>query len=454
MEKLIVRGGQRLNGTVEIEGAKNAVLPILAASILAAQGQMTLENVPILSDVFTMNEVLNVLHLNLEFDQLRKTIVLDATGDLSFEAPLEYVSKMRASIVVLGPLLARLGHARVAMPGGCAIGTRPIDLHLKGFEALGATIEQHAGYIEARAAKLVGANIYLDFPSVGATQNIMMAATLAEGTTVIENVAREPEIVDLANVLNKMGAKIVGAGTDTLRIEGVKSLHGCTHSIIQDRIEAGTFMVAAAITGGNVLVKDAIKEHNKPLISKLEEMGVTVVENDAGVRVIGKQHLRPTSVKTLPHPGFPTDMQAQMTVLQLAATGTSLMTETVFENRFMHLEELRRMNADFKIEGRSVLLYGPTAFNGAEVAASDLRAAAALTIAGLVAKGYTRVTNLKYLDRGYYHFQQKLRALGAAIVRVTEPANQERLDSTAFTKELAYQREQDQVQRLTSLVKP
>ncbi|MDN5950640.1 MAG: UDP-N-acetylglucosamine 1-carboxyvinyltransferase [Loigolactobacillus coryniformis] len=453
MEKLIVRGGQTLNGTVEIEGAKNAVLPILAASILASEGQMTLDNVPILSDVFTMNEVLNMLQLNLEFDQLRKTIVLDATGELSFEAPLEYVSKMRASIVVLGPLLARLGHARVAMPGGCAIGTRPIDLHLKGFEALGATIEQHAGYIDAWADKLVGSNIYLDFPSVGATQNIMMAATLAEGTTVIENVAREPEIVDLANVLNKMGAKVVGAGTDTLRIEGVKSLHGCSHSIIKDRIEAGTFMVAAAITGGNVLIKDAIKEHNKPLISKLEEMGVTVVENDAGVRIIGNQQLRPTSVKTLPHPGFPTDMQAQMTVLQLAATGTSLMTETVFENRFMHLDELRRMNADFKIEGSSVLLYGPTEFNGAEVAASDLRAAAALAIAGLVAKGFTRVTNLKYLDRGYYHFQQKLRALGAQIIRVTEPANQERLDAASFAKELAYQQEQDRVQSLATMIK-
>lgn len=444
MEKLIVRGGQTLNGTVEIEGAKNAVLPILAASILASKGQMVLDNVPILSDVFTMNEVLNVLQVNLEFNQLHKSIVLDATGKLSSEAPLEYVSKMRASIVVLGPLLARLGHARVAMPGGCAIGTRPIDLHLKGFEALGATIKQHAGYIEASAPKLVGSHIYLDFPSVGATQNIMMAATLAEGTTVIENVAREPEIVDLANVLNKMGAKVVGAGTDTVRIEGVKSLHGCRHSIIQDRIEAGTFMVAAAVAGGDVLIKDAIKEHNKPLISKLEEMGVQVKETDAGVRIKRRQALKPVSVKTMPHPGFPTDMQAQMTVLQLVATGTSLMTETVFENRFMHLKELRRMDADYKIEGRSVLLYGPTKFNGAEVAASDLRAAAALAIAGLVAKGYTRVVNLQYLDRGYYHFQQKLRALGAEIVRVTEPANQEILNEAAFNKELAYQQAQDQ----------
>ncbi|PIO83745.1 UDP-N-acetylglucosamine 1-carboxyvinyltransferase [Loigolactobacillus backii] len=438
-EKLIIHGGQRLNGTVNIEGAKNAVLPILAASLLASSGQTVLDNVPILSDVFTMNEVLNRLNVDLAFDQHKKTITLDASGDLAFNAPLEYISKMRASIVVLGPLLARLGRARVAMPGGCAIGSRPIDLHLKGFEALGATITQHDGYIEAVAPKLVGTQIYLDFPSVGATQNIMMAATLAEGTTIIDNVAREPEIVDLANALNKMGARVVGAGTETIRIEGVKVMHGCKHSIIQDRIEAGTFMVAAAITGGNVLIKNAIPEHNKPLISKLEEMGVKVVESDMGVRIIGMPTLKATSVKTLPYPGFPTDMQAQMTVLQLAAQGTSLLTETVFENRFMHLDELRRMNADFRIEGQSVLLYGPTAFNGAEVAASDLRAAAALVIAGLVATGYTKVTNLKYLDRGYYKFHKKLCGLGAEVVRVDTEKENEVITPDSFATLLAQQ---------------
>ena len=381
MEKIIVRGGRRLEGEVEIEGAKNAVLPILAAAILPTKGRTVLTNVPILSDVYTMNNVIRFLNVEVGMDEASKTIELDATGKLSYEAPFKYVSKMRASIVVLGPLLARLNHAKVAMPGGCAIGSRPIDLHLKGLEALGAKIKRHDGYIEASTDGLVGANIYLDFPSVGATQNIMMAATLAKGTTVIENVAREPEIVDLANILNKMGANVKGAGTETIKIVGVDELHGTEHAIIQDRIEAGTFMVAAALTKGNVLIKDAIAEHNIPLISKLEEMGVTVKEEARGIRIIGPDKLKPVVVKTLPHPGFPTDMQPQVSILQLAASGTSLLTETVFENRFMHLEELRRMNADFKVEGNTVILYGPTDFNGAEVAATDLRAAAALILA-------------------------------------------------------------------------
>ncbi|GET14112.1 UDP-N-acetylglucosamine 1-carboxyvinyltransferase [Ligilactobacillus agilis] len=420
MEKIIVRGGRRLEGEVEIEGAKNAVLPILAAAILPTKGRTVLTNVPILSDVYTMNNVIRFLNVEVGMDEASKTIELDATGKLSYEAPFKYVSKMRASIVVLGPLLARLNHAKVAMPGGCAIGSRPIDLHLKGLEALGAKIKRHDGYIEASTDGLVGANIYLDFPSVGATQNIMMAATLAKGTTVIENVAREPEIVDLANILNKMGANVKGAGTETIKIVGVDELHGTEHAIIQDRIEAGTFMVAAALTKGNVLIKDAIAEHNIPLISKLEEMGVTVKEEARGIRIIGPDKLKPVVVKTLPHPGFPTDMQPQVSILQLAASGTSLLTETVFENRFMHLEELRRMNADFKVEGNTVILYGPTDFNGAEVAATDLRAAAALILAGLVAKNITQVTHLQYLDRGYYHFHQKLAALGAEIKRIND----------------------------------
>ncbi|MGN9066081.1 UDP-N-acetylglucosamine 1-carboxyvinyltransferase [Ligilactobacillus agilis] len=420
MEKIIVRGGRRLEGEVEIEGAKNAVLPILAAAILPTKGRTVLTNVPILSDVYTMNNVIRFLNVEVGMDEASKTIELDATGKLSYEAPFKYVSKMRASIVVLGPLLARLNHAKVAMPGGCAIGSRPIDLHLKGLEALGAKIKRHDGYIEASTDGLVGANIYLDFPSVGATQNIMMAATLAKGTTVIENVACEPEIVDLANILNKMGANVKGAGTETIKIVGVDELHGTEHSIIQDRIEAGTFMVAAALTKGNVLIKDAIAEHNIPLISKLEEMGVTVKEEARGIRIIGPDKLKPVVVKTLPHPGFPTDMQPQVSILQLAASGTSLLTETVFENRFMHLEELRRMNADFKVEGNTVILYGPTDFNGAEVAATDLRAAAALILAGLVARNITQVTHLQYLDRGYYHFHQKLAALGAEIKRIND----------------------------------
>ena len=420
MEKIIVRGGQRLQGTVAIEGAKNAVLPILAAAILPTEGRTVLTNVPILADVYTMNNVIRFLNVQVGFEEQENTITLDATGDLSYEAPFKYVSKMRASVVVLGPLLARLGRAKVAMPGGCAIGSRPVDLHLKGLRALGATIEQHDGYIEAHADHLKGARIYLDFPSVGATQNIMMAAVLAEGTTVIQNVAQEPEIVDLANALNKMGARVVGAGTDTLKIVGVDHLHGTTYQVMQDRIEAGTFMTAAAITHGDVLVKNAVAEHNKPLISKLREMGAQVTVSPEGIRVVGPKELKPVEVKTLPHPGFPTDMQPQMTVLQLAAHGTSVLTETVFENRFMHLEELRRMNANFKVEGDTVVLYGPTKFSGAEVAATDLRAGAALVIAGLVADGITQVTHLEYLDRGYYHFHQKLAALGAEIKRVDD----------------------------------
>ena len=420
MEKIIVRGGNRLEGTVKVEGAKNAVLPILAATLLASEGQSVLTNVPILSDVFTMNNVLKHLNVGVEFQEKNNTILADASNDINFEAPFAYVSKMRASIVVMGPLLARLGHARIALPGGCAIGTRPIDLHLKGFEAMGADIKIENGFVEAKVDRLVGARIYLDFPSVGATQNIMMGATLAEGTTIIENVAREPEIVDLANFLNRMGAKVVGAGTETIRIEGVSSMKATEHSIIPDRIEAGTFMIAAAVTNGNVFIEDAIADHNKPLISKLKEMHVAFQEEENGLRVIGPRSLKATDVKTMPHPGFPTDMQAQMTIAQLVSQGTSTMTETVFENRFMHLEEMRRMNADFKVEGQTVLIHGNTDLQGAEVAASDLRAAAALIIAGLVSKGYTRVTNLSHLDRGYYEFDKKLQALGADVERVTE----------------------------------
>ncbi|HFJ5786234.1 TPA: UDP-N-acetylglucosamine 1-carboxyvinyltransferase [Enterococcus faecium] len=418
MEEIIVRGGNQLNGTVRIEGAKNAVLPILAASLLAEEGITTLDNVPILSDVFTMNQVIRHLNVDLDFDEQKNQVTIDASRQLEIEAPYEYVSQMRASIVVMGPLLARNGHAKVAMPGGCAIGKRPIDLHLKGFQALGAKIIQKNGYIEAIADELIGNTIYLDFPSVGATQNIMMAAVKAKGTTIIENVAREPEIVDLANILNKMGAQVYGAGTETMRIEGVDHLHAVNHSIVQDRIEAGTFMVAAAMTQGNVLIADAISEHNRPLISKLIEMGAEIIEEEGGVRVIGPKHILPTDVKTMPHPGFPTDMQAQMTAIQLVAEGTSVVTETVFENRFQHLEEMRRMNAHVKIDGNVAIMDGNHELQGAEVYATDLRAAAALVLAGLKANGITRVRNLNYLDRGYYNFHIKLQQLGADVERV------------------------------------
>ncbi|HAQ2513300.1 TPA: UDP-N-acetylglucosamine 1-carboxyvinyltransferase [Enterococcus faecium] len=418
MEEIIVRGGNQLNGTVRIEGAKNAVLPILAASLLAEEGITTLDNVPILSDVFTMNQVIRHLNVDVDFDEQKNQVTIDASRQLEIEAPYEYVSQMRASIVVMGPLLARNGHAKVAMPGGCAIGKRPIDLHLKGFQALGAKIIQKNGYIEAIADELIGNTIYLDFPSVGATQNIMMAAVKAKGTTIIENVAREPEIVDLANILNKMGAQVYGAGTETMRIEGVDHLHAVNHSIVQDRIEAGTFMVAAAMTQGNVLIADAISEHNRPLISKLIEMGAEIIEEEGGVRVIGPKHILPTDVKTMPHPGFPTDMQAQMTAIQLVAEGTSVVTEIVFENRFQHLEEMRRMNAHVKIDGNVAIMDGNHELQGAEVYATDLRAAAALVLAGLKANGITRVRNLNYLDRGYYNFHIKLQQLGADVERV------------------------------------
>ena len=433
MEQIIVHGGNtKLEGTVKIEGAKNAVLPILAATLLAEEGVTTLKNVPILSDVFTMNQVIKHLNVAIDFDEDANEVTIDATQPLGIEANYEYVSKMRASIVVMGPLLARNGHAKVAMPGGCAIGKRPIDLHLKGFQALGAKIIQKNGYIEAIADELIGNTIYLDFPSVGATQNIMMAAVRAKGTTIIENVAREPEIVDLANILNKMGANVIGAGTETMRIEGVDKLHAVEHSIVQDRIEAGTFMVAAAMTEGNVLIEEAISEHNRPLISKLTEMGAIIEEEENGIRVIGPKHLKPTDVKTMPHPGFPTDMQAQMTAIQMFAEGTSIVTETVFENRYQHLEEMRRMNADLKIDGNMAVINGGNELQGAAVEATDLRAAAALILVGLRANGITRVSNLKYLDRGYYEFHKKLQKLGANVERVNDEKIEEKQATTVI----------------------
>ena len=422
MEKIIIQGGDnRLVGKVKIEGAKNAVLPLLAATVLASEGQSVLKNVPVLSDVFTMNNVVRGLNTQVDFNQEENTVVVDATQPLSEEAPYKYVSKMRASIVVLGPVLARNGHAKVSMPGGCTIGSRPIDLHLKGLEAMGAKITQTAGYIEAKADWLKGAHIYMDFPSVGATQNIMMAATLAQGTTVIENAAREPEIVDLALFLNEMGAKVRGAGTETLTIVGVDQLRGAKHNVVQDRIEAGTFMVAAAMTSGDLLIEDAIWEHNRPLLSKMQEMGVEVTEEDEGIRIRSDvSKLRPVSVKTLPYPGFPTDMQAQFTALMAMAKGESTMIETVFENRFQHLEEMRRMGLHSDIMRDTARIWGGGSLQGAEVMSTDLRASATLILMGLIAEGETKVSKLVHLDRGYYKFHEKLAALGAKVKRVKE----------------------------------
>ena len=422
MEKIIVRGGNRLNGTVKIEGAKKSVLPVIAATLIASNGKCIIKDVPTLSDVFTINDVLRNLNADVTFSD--NVITVDASRELKEEAPFEYVRKMRASVLVMGSLLARNGKARVALPGGCAIGSRPLDQHLKGFEAMGAVVKVRNGFLDAEVnGKLKGAKVYLDFPSVGATENIMMAATLAEGTTILENAAKEPEIVDLANLLNKKGAKVRGAGTATIRIEGVEELYGTTHTIIPDRIEAGTFMVAAAITEGDVLVKGAVAEHLTSLIAKMQEMGVEIIEENEGLRVIGPKHMKAVDIKTMPHPGFPTDMQSQMMALLLKAEGTGMITETVFENRFMHVEEFRRMNADIKIEGRSTIINGPSNLQGAEVAATDLRAAAALILTGLVADGVTRVTELKHLDRGYVNFHGKLAALGADIERVNEDSS-------------------------------
>lgn len=418
MEKLIVKGGNRLVGAVKTSGAKNAVLPIIAASILGTTPSH-LDEVPMLEDVHTISEVLKCLGLSVKCSPEKNVLDIDSTEITSYEAPYELVRTMRASFLVMGPLLARIGKARISMPGGCAIGARPIDIHLKGFEALGVKIEQGHGYIEASAPEgLKGTSIYFDFPSVGATENIMMAASLAEGTTILENAAEEPEIVDLANYLNKMGAKIRGAGTDTIRIEGVDKLHGADYTIIPDRIEAGTYMIAAAMTGGDIVVENVLPEHQKPLIAKLREAGAVVEEDIDKVRVIGKNQLKAVSIKTLPYPGFPTDMQAQMMAMMVIAEGRSKVTETVFENRFMHVVELNRMGAQISTEGRSAVIDGPCKLTGCDVRATDLRAGAAMILAGLVAEGTTRIGDLHHIDRGYENIVAKLKNLGADIERV------------------------------------
>lgn len=421
MDKIVIKGGNKLTGEVKVEGAKNAVLPILTASLLASDKPSKLVNVPALSDVETINNVLTTLNADVTYKKDENAVVVDATKTLNEEAPYEYVSKMRASILVMGPLLARLGHAIVALPGGCAIGSRPIEQHIKGFEALGAEIHLENGNIYANAKDgLKGTSIHLDFPSVGATQNIIMAASLAKGKTLIENAAKEPEIVDLANYINEMGGRITGAGTDTITINGVESLHGVEHAIIPDRIEAGTLLIAGAITRGDIFVRGAIKEHMASLVYKLEEMGIELDYQEDGIRVRAEGDLQPVDIKTLPHPGFPTDMQSQMMALLLTANGHKVVTETVFENRFMHVAEFKRMNANINVEGRSAKLEGKSQLQGAQVKATDLRAAAALILAGLVADGKTSVTELNHLDRGYVDLHGKLKQLGADIERIND----------------------------------
>ena len=419
MDKLIVRGGNRLVGTVKTSGAKNAVLPIIAASILG-ETPSHLDEIPKLEDVRTICGVLRYLGVKID-DSREHELTLDTSRILAYEAPYELVRTMRASFVVLGPLLARMGHARISQPGGCAIGSRPIDLHLKGFEALGAKISQDHGFVEAYAPNgLKGADIYLDFPSVGATENIMMAACLAEGTTTLENPAEEPEIVDLANYLNQMGARIRGAGTDVIRIEGVKHMHGAEHIAIPDRIEAGTYMIAAAMTHGDVIIENVLAEHQKPLLAKLREAGVLIEEDIDRIHVACPGELKGVNVKTLPYPGFPTDMQAQFMAMMTISQGRSTVMETVFENRFMHVVELNRMGANIATTGaRGAIIEGPAKLTGCEVNASDLRAGAAMILAGLVAEGTTTIGNLHHIDRGYADIVGKLKGLGADIQRIS-----------------------------------
>lgn len=417
MERLIVKGGNRLVGTVKTSGAKNAVLPIIAASILGTSPSR-LDEIPALEDVRTICAVLECLGIKVDASEPH-TLKIDSREITSCEAPYELVRSMRASFLVMGPLLARKGYARISLPGGCAIGTRPIDLHLKGFEALGVKIEQGHGYIEASAPEgMTGANIYLDFPSVGATENIMMAAAMANGTTVLENPAEEPEIVDLANYLNQMGARVRGAGTNVITIEGVSELHGVQHSVIPDRIEAGTYMIAAAMTGGDVIIENVLPEHQKPLIAKLREAGALVEEDIDRIHVVGSGKLKAVDIKTLPYPGFPTDMQAQMMAMLSVAEGRSKITETVFENRFMHVVELNRMGANITTEGRSAVITGPAHLTGCTVRATDLRAGAAMILAGLVAEGATEICDIYHIDRGYEEIAAKLTRLGADIKRV------------------------------------
>ncbi|HHY81809.1 MAG TPA: UDP-N-acetylglucosamine 1-carboxyvinyltransferase [Clostridiales bacterium] len=415
MASFLVSKSGPLKGKVTINGAKNSVLPIMAASLLSDKCSI-LEDIPNLEDVNVMCELLE--HFGSRLDFKGRQLKIDNGNIQPALAPYDLVRKMRASFLVMGPILSRFGRVKISLPGGCAIGTRPIDLHLKGFAAMGADITLGHGYIEAKADRLQGNRIYLDFPSVGATENIIMAAALADGLTILENAAEEPEIIDLANYINSMGGHIRGAGTDTIKIEGVKELNGCTHTIIPDRIEAGTFMVAAAISGGDITLCNVIEDHLRPVIAKLKEAGVKIETVEEGMRVYVNGPLHSLDLKTLPYPGFPTDMQAQMMALMCTIPGISMITETVFENRFMHVSELKRLGAKIKIEGRSAIIEGVERLQGAEVRATDLRAGAALVLAGLFADGTTEVTDVHHIDRGYEDMESKLRSLGANVKRV------------------------------------
>jgi len=414
-DKFLITGGKPLKGTVVIDGAKNSALSIMAACLLSREVSI-LENVPRLKDVYSMIEVIKILGVNVKWID-KNTLSIDPDDFNNYEAPYELVKTMRASFLVMGPLLARLKKAKISLPGGCAIGARPVDFHLKGFRALGANITTEKGYIKAEVKKLRGNDIYIDFPSLGATENIMMAASLAEGTTMIENAAKDPEVIELGNFLNKMGAKIDGLGNDIVTINGVKSLKGVKYRIIPDRIEGGTYMVAAAITGGNVEIKNVNPYYLKSCIVKLEESGLRVDIKDDNIVLSDPERIKSVDIKTMPFPGFPTDMQAQFMALMTIANGTSIITENVFENRFAHAGDLRRMGADIKIEGRNSIIKGVKKLSAAPVMASDLRGGAALVLGALVAEGTTEISRIYHIDRGYVRLEEKLRSLGANIRR-------------------------------------
>jgi UDP-N-acetylglucosamine 1-carboxyvinyltransferase len=417
MEKIVVEGGYRLKGTVAISGAKNAALPILVSALLA-EGWNTYNNVPDLKDIRTIKRLL--IDLGARVETSGSVVKADASGLNSYEAPYDLVRTMRASVLVLGPLLARLGRARVSLPGGCAIGARPINLHLKGFEALGAFISLRHGYIEAQARSLKGAEIYFDVVTVTGTENLMMAAVLAKGVTTLRNAAREPEVVALAEALNRMGARITGAGTPVITITGVEALKPASFTIIPDRIEAGTFMVAAGVTRGNIKIVGCEPDHLRAIIHKLQEAGITVKQESDGLRIDGSGTISSVDVKTLPYPGFPTDMQAQFTVLMCLANGLSVISETIFENRFIHVSELQRMGADITLPGNTAVIRGGRRLAGATVMATDLRASASLILAGLAADGITEVSRVYHIDRGYECIEKKLAQLGGHLWRVQE----------------------------------
>lgn len=417
MEKIIVKGVNKLKGEVDINSAKNSILPIIISTILSPN-EITIQNIPMLEDVQVILNLLDGLNCNINYSNINKSLKINTSNLKSLDTTNELVRKMRASFLLMGPMLARFGYCKLSMPGGCNIGSRPIDLHLKGFEALGAEIIQGYGFVEAKAKELVGNRIYLDFPSVGATENIMMAGVLAKGTTIIENAAEEPEIWDLANFLNSMGAKISGAGVGKITIEGVEALNEIVYKPIFDRIEAGTFMVAAAITNSIIKINNVKEEHMRPLIEKLKECGVILTKENDSIVVDGTFNKKPVDIKTLPYPGFPTDMQPQMMALLAVVKGSSIITETVFENRFMHVAELVRMGAKIKIDGRTAVIDGVDSLTGCEVKATDLRAGAAMILAGLVADGITEISDIYHIDRGYLNIEEKFRRLGADVYRI------------------------------------